>query len=173
MSAFACTKRLTHCDHRSAWSRCGEWPQSLNSTTSAFAERRAQSHEPAEEYHIHHQRPARPARTADCLDLIFNRPLAKRTLQPDIVPAPEGRIRIVVIPASFCSNRFPDKSCAPVRCCRMLMSSTRICGASTISRAACWDIAPRTAARSTRHHCARTTRADHARIDIERLQQRR
>ena len=53
--------------------------------------------------------------TANCLNLIFNRPLAKRIVQPDIVPAPEGRVGIVVIPfqAIF-------KVCFKIGCARPL-----------------------------------------------------
>ena len=120
------------------WSRCGEWPQfAQHERSSVCGARCANARRPARGYRIRRRSPARRVcghrrcASSSSIDQARN-----ARVQPDVVPAPERRIGIVVIAGKACpqlGRAVRDR--APLDAARSTTSSTKMCGATATTPA--------------------------------------
>ena len=120
----------------SGWSRCGEWPHS-GSSSSGFAARRAAMPRICSSVPYSSSMPwiaSTGQRMA--IDLGLDVPLRERPVQPDVVPAPEGGVGIVVVAAEpLRRSVVAGRRRAPSRCWRSRRPRRRCAAPATTTPA--------------------------------------
>jgi hypothetical protein len=161
LSPVCCSKmQSTQRDQRSGWSRCGEWPQSVNSSNSGLRHAPRDAADLLQRAVLVVQALHGQQRAARWRDFFLDRPVAERRVQPDVVPAPEGasRGRRGTWPGAG-AGRCPGRPSRAPRCWPPTGLRPGCAARARWRRPWPAGNARRTAARSSRRRCGRTARA--------------
>ncbi len=169
----ASMNRATACATAAGWSRCGEWPQAGNLSSSLWAARR-RLRRSAPWCRTRRRCPgSRAPGSAMSPSRSLDVPVPESRGQPDVVPAPEGGVGVGVMASQLArAGRWSCSRPAPSRCWRPRCPRRRCAARPPRCPPRAAEAAPHGSARSSRRRCGREP-GPSAPHDAERVEEGR